>query len=661
VKSLSSCTRCSRPAAVLSPGGLCAECAVTGVTPDTTSRAQTPQPLTARDLDPAAPTLSAAPDPAAATATLSNTTPRTRTLPHAPPGYELLDELGEGGMGAVYLARDLAADRLIAMKFIHLPGNQIALDRFLRELRILTRLDHPHIVRVLANDFLRANPFFTMEYMPGGSLSKVTSPAKPLRTSEAVRLIRLVADAVTAAHAQGVIHRDLKPSNILLTADGTPKVADFGLAKRLDQDDGVTIGSAALGTPSYMPPEQISSKNGELGPWSDVYGLGATLYQLLTGRAPFVGPTAEDILPQVLADPPTRPRALQPGIPAALEGIVVKCLEKDPKDRYQSVAELAADLDRFTAGQKPAAPPLTPWRRARRWAARNRRDVTVAGMVMLVLVGVFALASAFWSSGSKTEEETVAEIRRELAAGRPVVLVDEKGRARYKKWVIGTGEFVDPDAGTASCWARYDALLELGPNPQIDRYWVSGEIRQLESTARVEGGGGFTVGFYFGHDVQVGEDGTKVHTFSALRFSDFHPNPARRTPPGIEYDDNLLVYPPLKSSSGINRGVSGVPTDAVSGLPGPWRRFEFELTPDWIEVVYGQELAKRPPPVRHDLAGINARIAKLQNDLDTPPLNRFAGGAKLAAWSPRRPFGIYVHGATAEVKNVVITPQPVRN
>lgn len=656
----SSCPRCSKPLALASPSGLCPECAATADTAVPTSPAFLPggpasAPPTATAAPPSAPSTATA-HPAGITVTGGEASPTT--LPHAPAGYDLLDRLGTGGMGAVYLAREQAAERLVAMKFLHSPASPDSLERFLVELRVLARLDHPNIVRVLASDFLRADPYFTMEHMPGGSLSRAMDADTPIPVAEAVRLVRIVADAIAAAHAQGVIHRDLKPSNILLSADGTPKISDFGLAKRLEFNDQLTVTGGALGTPSYMPPEQISRKNGEIGPWSDVYGLGATLYHLLVGRAPFVGESPEEIIPQVLLDPPARLRGLRPDIPAALEGIVLKCLEKDPKDRYQTMAELAADLDRFTAGQRPVAPPLTRWRRAKRWAKRNRWGVVssaVGAAIVVALVAFFLTNPA----RAKTDAERIAEIRGELAAGRPVVLVDEKGRTQYKRWVVGTGEFVAPETGTATCWARYEALLELCPSPEIDRYRISGEIRQLESTGRVElrGVTGFTVGFYFGYDLRVAGDATKVHTYSSLRFSDYHPSPAKRALRGIECEDNLLIQPQLQSSSGASHGIDWFPTDPVPSLPGPWRKFTIELTPDRIEVRDDRE-SQSPAPIVHDLTEINARIARLQNDLNTPPLARLASGVELSRWSPRRAFGIRLHGACVEVKNVVVTPFP---
>ena len=252
-------------------------------------------------------------------------------LPTAPAGYEILGELGLGGMGAVYLAREVIPDRLVAIKFLRRPGNQSAYDRFLVEVRALAALDHPNIIRVLATDFFRSDPFFTTEYFPNGSLLKKVEEYGPLDPFEAARIMAAAAPAVYAANQKDVIHRDLKPSNILLTADGVPKVADFGLAKRLDQNDELTNSTGALGSPPYMAPEQ-TGKHGPEGvdARTDVYGLGATLYHLVTGHRPFVGDTPDEVMSRVLVDPPPPPRTVRLEVPRELEAIILKCLEKEP-------------------------------------------------------------------------------------------------------------------------------------------------------------------------------------------------------------------------------------------------------------------------------------------------------------------------------------------
>jgi serine/threonine protein kinase/WD40 repeat protein len=283
----------------------------------------------------------------------------------AAPGYEVLGELGRGGMGVVYQARQLGLDRVVALKMI-LEGAAAGpeeLARFRREAEAIARLEHPNIVRIYQVGEHRGMPFFSLEYCAGGSLARrIAGRPQPVR--QAAELVAVLARAVQAAHEAGVIHRDLKPANVLLDADGTPKVTDFGLARKLDGASGLTQTGVVLGTPSYMAPEQASGAK-DIGPAADVWSLGAILYELLTGRPPFRAATTLDTLVQVVSDCPVPPSRLRGGIPAELEAICLRCLEKDPHRRPASAAALAEDLERFLAGgvRRPGQgpPSLSRW------------------------------------------------------------------------------------------------------------------------------------------------------------------------------------------------------------------------------------------------------------------------------------------------------------
>src|SRR5262249_10021410 len=300
----------------------------------------------------------------------------------APPGtgdiprYEVLGLIGAGGMGVGYKARQVELDRLVALKMIRtgpVAGGQ-EVSRFRSEAQAAARLRHPHIVQVYEVGEHAGLPFFSMEYVEGGSLDDHLGVPWPGR--DAAALVRTLAGAVQHAHEHGVIHRDLKPANILLqksegrsqkseektrnaaassplcpqAADLCPKIADFGLAKRLDLA-GPTVTGQIVGTPGYMAPEQADSRLHRASPATDVYGLGAILYELLTGRPPFVGESPLDTVRRLLSDDPAPPRLLNPRVDRDLETICLKCLDKDPEKRYASAQELADDLERYRDGE----------------------------------------------------------------------------------------------------------------------------------------------------------------------------------------------------------------------------------------------------------------------------------------------------------------------
>lgn len=271
------------------------------------------------------------------------------------PGYEVLDVLGRGGMGVVYKARQVRANRVVALKMILHAEHAGACEheRFQIEAESVARLQHPHIVPIYEVGEADGLPFFSLEFCSGGSLADQLDGI-PWRPERAAALVAVLARAMHSAHQKGIVHRDLKPANVLLTEDGTPKITDFGLAKRLDGT--VHTGSGQImGTPSYMAPEQAEGKARAAGPAADIYALGAILYELLTGRPPFNAATPLDIILQVLAEEPLAPRLLNPAIPADLEMVIRKCLQKAPESRYPSAEALAHDLDAYLAGEPVSA------------------------------------------------------------------------------------------------------------------------------------------------------------------------------------------------------------------------------------------------------------------------------------------------------------------
>jgi serine/threonine protein kinase len=307
------------------------------------------------------------------------------------PGYEILAELGRGGMGVVYQARQTALDRNVALKMI-LAGAHAGTEerrRFQAEAEAAARLQHANIVQVYEVGEAGGLHYFSLEFCPGGSLADRLR-GEPLPSRDAARLTETLARAVQAAHAAGIVHRDLKPANVLLGADGTPKISDFGLAKRMDGQPGQTASGALVGTPSYMAPEQAGGRSKDVGPATDVYALGAILYELLTGRPPFRAANPLDTLLLVVSEEPVPPSRLQPGVARDLEAVALKCLEKDPARRYPTAHDLAEDLRRFGTGEPVRARPVSSLERGLRWARRHPAAaglLAVSGLALLALAG----------------------------------------------------------------------------------------------------------------------------------------------------------------------------------------------------------------------------------------------------------------------------------
>jgi len=277
-------------------------------------------------------------------------------------GFEILQKVGQGGMGAVYKAFDPKLKRIVALKVMN-PGvaSPEAYARFEREIRVISRLRHPNIVRLFQVGQHKNRVWFTMDYIEGQTLAELIEQAKTMpEREELVHHLATIARAVHYAHEQGIIHRDLKPSNIIIDENGSPVLTDFGLAKEMGAGGTVTIDGQAIGSVHYMSPEQARGELDKIGPASDVWSLGALLYEILTGRPPFDGPTPAAILRNVLREDPTPPRRLNRAIPRALEAICLKCLAKDPEPRYAGAEPLAEDIDHYLAGE---------------WIAAKRRDV----------------------------------------------------------------------------------------------------------------------------------------------------------------------------------------------------------------------------------------------------------------------------------------------
>lgn len=307
------------------------------------------------------------------------------------PGYQILGELGHGGMGVVYKARHRSLNRLVALKVIRAgayAGPEVAA-RFRAEAEMVARFQHPNIIQVYEVGDHEGIEYLALEYAAGGSLQEKLA-GNPQDPAAAAALAETLARVVHYAHQRGIVHRDLKPANVVLTEEGIPKVTDFGLAKLLEHEEGLTSTEAILGTPSYMAPEQVRGDSREITPAADVYALGAILYEMLTGRPPFKGATPLSTLEQVASQEPLAPSSLQRHLPRDLETICLKCLEKEIHRRYASAWELADDLRRFLDGRPITAHPTSTWRRVWKWAKRRPSTATALGSVAAAVLVLLA-------------------------------------------------------------------------------------------------------------------------------------------------------------------------------------------------------------------------------------------------------------------------------
>ncbi|HEX3151882.1 MAG TPA: serine/threonine-protein kinase [Gemmataceae bacterium] len=374
------------------------------------------------------------------------TMPDPADLPQVP-GYRVEAVLGQGGMGIVYKAWHLRLQRPVALKML-LAGayaKPAERERFQREAEAVAALGHPNIVQVHDVGEVEERPYFTMELVAGGDLAKQIQGV-PQPASRAADLVATLANAVQAAHDRGIVHRDLKPANVLLTSGGTPKVTDFGLAQRLESGEGLTLSGTPLGTPSYMAPEQARGNRGAIGPATDIYALGAILYELLTGRPPFKAESGMATLQQVMADDPVPPARLNRRVPRDLETICLKCLYKEPQRRYASAADLAADLYRFERGEPIKARPVGAVERATCWA--RRRPSLAGALATGVLLASALIVTVAWWHGQRTALEATAVAYAEADLTESERLRD-RGEFRASDAVLRRakdrlGEFVPP-------------------------------------------------------------------------------------------------------------------------------------------------------------------------------------------------------------------------
>ncbi len=354
------------------------------------------------------------------------------------PGYDILGELGQGAMGIVYKARQQRLNRIVALKMLMTAGHDLSLSRAQTESEAVARLQHPNIVQIFEVQEHNNAMFFAFEFIDGGPLvpAEITSPR------HAAELVETIARGVHYAHDHGVIHRDLKPDNILVTSDGVPKVADFGLAKKTEVDAGQTQAGSIMGTPYYMSPEQASGQNTNIGPATDIYSLGSILYKLLTQETPFDDPSVIKLLQKVRTTEPVPPSKRGCRVHADLETICLKCLEKEPAARYLTAAELADDLRRFLDGEPIEAKPISTLARGLRWVRKRAIAVSLTASLLLLTsaVTLFAISS---TRNAEAQLAARSPITIEQPAGLPSFSVPSDNPVTKGKVELGKQLFFD--------------------------------------------------------------------------------------------------------------------------------------------------------------------------------------------------------------------------
>jgi tRNA A-37 threonylcarbamoyl transferase component Bud32 len=334
--------------------------------------------------------------------------------------YELIEEIARGGMGVVWRARQAGLNREVALKMI-LSGrfaSEEEVRRFRTEAEAAAQLQHPNIVAIHEFGERDGAPFFTMDFVRGRSLADVCAE-RPLTSERAAAYLKTIAEAVHFAHQRGVVHRDLKPGNVLIDATDAPRITDFGLAKMISRDSDLTLTGTVMGSPGYMAPEQAQGKSDLIGPRSDVYSLGAILYEALTARPPFRAATPLETMKQVVEAEPASPSQVNPAVPRDLDTICLKCLEKDPARRYATARVFAEELDRFLRHEPIHSRPATVAERTRKWAKRKPAVAALVAVSALAFVGF--LIGGLWFYGNlrdRLADTYLEQTRLERRAGR---------------------------------------------------------------------------------------------------------------------------------------------------------------------------------------------------------------------------------------------------
>jgi serine/threonine protein kinase len=536
--------------------------------------------------------------------------------------YELLQEVAAGGMGVVYKARDTTLGRIVALKMIRSGALARAdeVERFHREARAVANLRHPHIIDIYEVGQHEGQHYFTMAFAEGGSLDKHLGRFGDDRAAAA--LVAKIARAVHYAHERGVLHRDLKPANVVLDSGDEPRVCDFGLAKLLDSDVELTQTGQFVGTPAYMAPEQAVSRSEGITGAADVWALGVLLYQLLTGRRPFTSKQRDVLLLQIRTSTPPDPSSVRPGVNRTLEAIVLKCLAKDPGQRYASAGLLADDLSHWLQGEptrerQPSLP--------RRWWWHATRHPWRSAFIALVTVLLVALAGGM-----------VRQMVREPAPVEPapLVLIDDHGARLPLQWIFGSNNVrtVSDPGAPFSVQASGLSMAELEARVPWERYRLEAEMRHDDAAGFSE------IGLFVAHGAPSSVQGVP-RSFIGVGFADqglasgnIQPFIGRiDQPEGSSVEVHLFA-----------RMHNFTPAQET-GQPSPFRKLDLEVTPDKLRVFFEGQLI--------------GALSRADIELRGNHLFREFPGVHYQ-YVPQDGVGIYLRDATTTLGRMIIKPLP---
>ena len=571
------------------------------------------------------------------------------------PGHVIIGELGRGSGGLVLEAVQTKTGRRFAVKLLF-GRDPVDLERFNREIRALAKFQHPGVVGIFEVGESDRGPYFTMELMPGGSLSELLKKAGKLPAPQAADWVGQMARALAAVHDAKLLHRDLKPGNILLTAEGKPKIADFGLVKTSTIDSMMaTIGqltgtNAVVGTPAYMSLEQAEARHDDVDKRSDIYALGAILYHCLTGQPPFSARTSHQIVGEIIKGEFQRPSRLTPGLDRELEAICLKCLDRRPAERYQSANELADDLENWQRGDKTIARPASLTSRAMKWAYRQRR-FAAASVICLIFAMLINVAVAIMLPDKPHKQ--LDAILKEIREYRKVVLVDATGAPRWYDESRGLVRSSPSEFGGDSfCFGEHgsERLVELLREEDVPRCFIlQAEVRHDSAESNST-----RVGLYIGRWNIRQDDGRRQNYMHLLTIDDID-QPGR-----FPNQKNYAHYAPTIDLSVPDRLTHRHPLlfsmkeiDSPSLLAhNRWRTLSYVVHKDRVEFHCSPEGPGDPAfdPPAHLLSDITENMELLHNDTlrDLPFPKRLRDNPLTGG------LGLYVNRGKASFRNVTI-------